>query len=98
MNGINPGVSNNPTVVERQLFAQHFGPLHSAKAAIEDDDSFGAHSWRGKQLTSTGKSVTTDKLLARRALRWKWLNFKPSRSHAETGTGEAKAAGRHRAQ
>ena len=42
--------------------AQHFGALHSAKAATEDDDAFGARQWRGKQLTSTGKLVTTDKL------------------------------------
>jgi hypothetical protein len=35
--------------------AQRFGALHSAKAATEDDDAFGAHPWRGKQLTGTGK-------------------------------------------
>src|SRR6185295_1297873 len=34
---------------------QRFGALHSAKAATEDDRAFGVHSWRGKQLTGTGK-------------------------------------------
>ena len=49
--------------------AQRFGALHSAKAAAEDDDAFGARPWSGKQLTSTGKLVTTDKLPVRCVLR-----------------------------
>jgi hypothetical protein len=28
--------------------AQRFGALHSAKAATEDDDAFGAHPWEGQ--------------------------------------------------
>ena len=32
------------------------------------------------------------------ALRWIWFIFNRLSSHAETGTGEAVAAGRHRAQ
>ena len=35
-------------------FSAHFTPR---KAAAEDDDAFGAHPWKGKQLTSIGKLV-----------------------------------------
>jgi hypothetical protein len=78
----------------RQYIAQRFGALHSAKAATEDDDAFGAHPWRGKQLTSTGKLVTTDKLPVRCVLRWILCIFNRLWSNAETGTGEAEGAGR----
>ena len=78
--------------------AQRFGALHSAKAATEDDHAFGARPWRGKQLTSTGKLVTTDKLPVRCVLRWILFMFNRLWSHAETGTGEAEVRGRHRVQ
>jgi hypothetical protein len=51
-------------LVEWQFFAQRFGPLHSAKAATENDDAFRAHPWRGKQLTSIGNSITIGELPA----------------------------------
>jgi hypothetical protein len=39
-------------VDKRQFIAQRFGALHAVWS----------HLWRGKQLTSTGKLVTTEKL------------------------------------
>ena len=62
-------------LIERQFIAQRFGALRFAKAATEEDDAFGDHSWRGKQLTSIGKLVTTDKLPIRCVPRWTWLIF-----------------------
>ena len=56
-------------MAQQRLVAQRFGALHSAKAATENDDAFGARSWRGKQLTGTGKLVTTEKLLVRYVMR-----------------------------
>ena len=52
----------------------------------------------GKQLISIGKLVTTEKMPVRCILRRKWLIFNNSKSTTKTGTGEAKGAGRHRAQ
>jgi hypothetical protein len=42
-------------LAEWQFIAQRFGLLRSAKTATEADDTFGAHAWRGKQITSIGK-------------------------------------------
>ena len=44
---------------------RRFGPIHAAKAVMEDGYGFGAHTRRDKQLTSTGKLVTTHSLLVR---------------------------------
>jgi hypothetical protein len=77
-------------MAQQRLVAQRFGALHSAKAATENDDAFGAHSWRGKQLTGTGKLVTTEKLPVRPVLRWILFIFNRLLSNADVGTGEAK--------
>ena len=76
-------------------FSAHFTP---PKAAAEDDDAFGAHPWKGKQLTSIGKLITTDELPVRCVLRRKRLIFNNSMSSAKTGTCEAGGAGRRRTQ
>ena len=71
-----------PLSSNTRWIAQRFGALHSAKAATEDDDAFGARPWRGKQLTSTGKLVTTDKLPVRCVLRWILFILNSLLSHA----------------
>jgi hypothetical protein len=54
--------------------------------------------WKGKQLISIGKLVTTDKLPVRCVLRRKWLIFNNSTSTTKTGTCEACGGGRQCAQ
>jgi hypothetical protein len=51
---------------------------------------------KGKQLASSDKLVTTDKL-PRCVLGRKWLIFNNSMSRTNIGTGKAKGPGRHRA-
>ena len=71
-------------------FSAHFTP---PKAAAEDDDAFGAHPWKGKQLTSIGKLVTTDKLPVRCVLRRKRLIFNNSMLSARPAHAKLAAQG-----
>jgi hypothetical protein len=66
---VRSGTESAKPPFDRQFIAQTSGAFDCAKAVTGNNDAFDAHRWRGKQLTSTGKLVTTDKLLARSVLR-----------------------------
>ena len=70
--------------------------FHLVKSGAKEDDVLDAHASKGKQVTSTGKFVTTEKAVHQGHAMRKSFIFKVATLYATTGIAIAK--GKHRAQ